>query len=59
MKVPSFSIRQEERNGKRYFVILLPAAMSAERKRKRLYFSTRAEAQAERTRLLVRRGDVG
>lgn len=59
MKASKFSIRQEERGGRRYFTILLPAAMSTTGKQKRLYFPTRAEAQAERTRLLelVRAGE--
>lgn len=61
MKAPRFNIRQEERAGRRYFVILLPAALSATGKRKRLYFATKAEAQAERARLLgmARAGEGG
>lgn len=52
MKPASLRINREERSGRQYYTILVPAALSVTGKRQRRYYRTQREAQEARVALM-------
>lgn len=52
MRLPKFEIARVEKRGEMMYVVNVPAAFSSTKKRARMYFRTRADAQQFRSSLL-------